>query len=84
LVTPEGFIQYQGHVAVVEADAGRVTVIKSDGERVTVAEIPPGSQAASAAQPPSQVFNGIAVDDRGRLYLPGEPNRLLYRIDGAW
>ena len=84
LVTPEGFVQYQGHVAVVEADAGRVTVIKSDGERVTVAEIPPGSQAASAAQPPSQVFNGIAVDDRGRLYLPGEPNRLLYRIDGAW
>lgn len=84
LVTPEGFVQFEGHIAVVEADAGRVSVISADGKRRTVAEIPPGSQAASAAQPPSQVFNGIAVDGDGRLYLPGEPNRVLYRIEDAW
>ena len=59
-------------------------MISADGKRRTVAEIPPGSQAASAAQPPSQVFNGIAVDGDGRLYLPGEPNRVLYRIEDAW
>jgi len=45
-----------------------------------LADIPPGSQAASDFQPPSQVFNGITVDDEGNLYIPGETNRVLYKL----
>jgi uncharacterized protein YjiK len=69
---------------VVEADLGQVTRVTSEGERLVLADVPAGSQAASAAQPPSQVFNGIAMDDAGALYVPGESNRVLYKITGAF
>ena len=39
-----------------------------------------GTQATSAVQPPSQVFNGSAAGADGRLYVTGETNRSLYRI----
>jgi len=39
-----------------------------------------GTQATSAVQPPSQVFNGIAAGADGSLYVTGETNRSLYRI----
>ena len=80
LVSPEGFVSFGDSFAVVEADVGNVTLLTQDGERKLLARVPPGSQAASDLQPPSQVFNGITVDEQGNLYLPGEVNRVLYKI----
>jgi sugar lactone lactonase YvrE len=84
LTTPEGFVVKGPDFVVVEADLGQVTRVTSEGERLVLADVPAGSQAASAAQPPSQVFNGIAMDDAGALYVPGESNRVLYKITGAF
>ena len=75
-----GFVVTERGLIVVEADAGLVTEIDAAGRRRVLAEIPPGTQAASQALPPSQIFNGIAVAPDGRLYVPGETNRSLYRI----
>lgn len=84
LTTPEGFVIREGIMVVVEADDGHVTLIRADGERQILATVPKGSQAASDLQPPSQVFNGIAMDDKGNLYVPGESDRVLYKITGAF
>ena len=84
LTTPEGFVVKGQDFVVVEADLGQVTWIKAKGERLVLADVPAGSQAASLDQPPSQVFNGIAMDDAGGLYVPGESNRVLYKITGAF
>ena len=84
LTTPEGFVKFQEKFAVVEADAGQVVVVDSQGAKQVVAKVPEGSQAASPAQPPSQVFNGITVDAEGTLFVAGESNRVLYRIANAF
>ncbi|MBT5053831.1 MAG: hypothetical protein HOM69_11455 [Gammaproteobacteria bacterium] len=84
LTTPEGFVVRDEAFVVVEADLGQVTRINAKGERLVLADVPAGSQAASRDQPPSQVFNGIAIDDAGALYVPGESNRVLYKITGAF
>ena len=80
ITTPEGFEKKGDTFFIVEADLGVVTSVNLQGEREVIAEIPKGSQAASPLQPPSQVFNGIAIDDEGALYVPGEGNRVLYKI----
>ena len=84
LTTPEGFVVKDQFFVVVEADLGQITRIDAAGERLALADVPKGSQAASPAQPPSQVFNGIAIDDQGALYVPGESNRVLYKITEAF
>ena len=61
-----------------------MTLVDGDGGKVHLADIPPGSQAASDFQPPSQVFNGITADDEGNLYIPGEANRVLYRLSNPF
>lgn len=81
LETPEGFVVTDRGFIVVEADPGRVVEINSEGARRPLADIAPGTQAASASQPPSQVFNGIAMSKDGRLFVPGETERVLYRIE---
>ena len=80
LDSPEGFVWYNDKIAVIEADPGHVTLVNQDKGKAHLADIPPGSQAASDFQPPSQVFNGITVDDEGNLYIPGETNRVLYKL----
>ena len=84
LVTPEGFVRFEDHFAVVEADLGQVVRVNSQGARTVIANVPAGSQAASPAQPPSQVFNGITADEVGTLFVAGESNRVLYRITNAF
>jgi sugar lactone lactonase YvrE len=80
LTTPEGFVVTENGFVIVEADLGHVTAVDSAGQRQVLAEIPPGTQAFAEAYPPSQIFNGIAVAPDGRLYVPGETDRSLYRI----
>ena len=84
LTTPEGFVKFQEKFAVFEADTGQVVVVDNQGAKQVVAKVPEGSQAASPAQPPSQVFNGITVDSEGTLFVAGESNRVLYRIANAF
>ena len=80
LQAPEGFAFFEGSLFVVEADAARVVEIQKDGSRRVLARFAGGSQA-SEGTPPSQVFNGIAVDADGNLLVTDESARTLLRID---
>ncbi len=84
LISPEGFDLYGEKFVVVEADSGEVKIVSALGEKTTIAKIPAGTQAASDLQPPSQVFNGVTVDDKGNVYVPGETNRALYKISNPF
>ena len=83
LQAPEGFVVTEEGVVVVEADAARIVAIDGDGNRRTLADIPGGSPG-SPGLPPSQVFNGIAIDADGSLFVTGEADRVLYRIKAPW
>jgi glucose/arabinose dehydrogenase len=85
LDAPEGLALLGDDLIVVEGESGRVLRIKRDGiitdDQVSlVALVAPGTPPVSAAQPPSMVFNGVAVLG-DVLYVTGEINRVLYRID---
>ncbi len=83
LQAPEGIARVVDGFVVVEADSGRVVKLATDGTRTVLAQLNPGSPAASAAQPSSMVFNGIAAAPDGALYVTDEKTRSLYRIDPA-
>ena len=68
---------------VIEADAARVVHVDADGNRRVLAELPAGSPGAPGL-PPSQIFNGIAMDADGNLFITGEASRVLYRIRAPW
>jgi hypothetical protein len=80
LESPEGIAIVNDGFAVVEAERGRVVLVGKDGTITPLADTEPGSPAASAAQPPSFVFNGVAAGADGVLYVTGEKSRVLYRI----
>ncbi len=79
LASPEGFVIVKEGFVVVEADATNVVLVNAVGERKVLASFASGSMAQPGT-PPSQMFNGIAADDKGNLYLTGETARVLYRI----
>ncbi|MEL7112221.1 MAG: hypothetical protein AAGK93_04670 [Pseudomonadota bacterium] len=79
LEAPEGFVLSEQGIVVVEAEAARVTHIDPAGVRKTLAEFPAGSPGAPGL-PPSQIFNGIAIDSDGNLFITGEADKVLYRI----
>lgn len=81
LTSPEGVAATANGFVVVEGDSGRVVAIGMDGKVDTLSTIAAGLPAASTAQPPSMVFNGVAVDRNGVVYATGETDRVLYRID---
>lgn len=83
LDAPEGFLVTPDGIVVVEADLARVTKIAPDGTQTELAIIPAGSPSAPDL-PPSQVFNGIAMDEDGNLFVTGESSRVLYRINAPW
>ena len=83
LDAPEGFVVTDRGIVVIEAAAGRIVHIDPDGARRILAEIPAGSPGAPGL-PPSQIFNGIAIDSDGNLFITGEPSRVLYRIKAPW
>ena len=56
LVSPEGLDFCDRKLVVIEADLEEVTMIHASGDKSLLAKIPPGTQAASDLQPPSQVF----------------------------
>lgn len=83
LEAPEGFVITDKGLVVVEADAARVVHITPEGERRTLANIPAGSPSVDG-MPPSQILNGVAVDEDGNLFITGESSRSLYRIKAPW
>ncbi|MEL7107845.1 MAG: hypothetical protein AAGL99_01150 [Pseudomonadota bacterium] len=83
LAGPEGFLVTETAIVVVEAETGRVTKIEENGDRHELAAIPAGAPGA-AGMPPSQVFNGVAIDPDGNLFVTGEAARVLYRINAPW
>lgn len=80
LTTPEGFVMTADGFIVVEDQAGQVVKVNSAGEKTVLAEIPPGAKG-TPGQPPSMIFNGIAMLDQKTLFVTGETKRELYRID---
>ncbi|MEL7545833.1 MAG: hypothetical protein AAGJ84_04220 [Pseudomonadota bacterium] len=83
LAAPEGFLFTETGLVVIEADAARAIHIDANGDRRVLAEFPAGSPAAPGL-PPSQVFNGVAMDGDGNLFITGEADRVLYRIAAPW
>lgn len=83
LDAPEGFVVAETGIVVVEAEAARIVHLDADGNRRVLAEMPAGSPGAPGL-PPSQIFNGIAMDEDGNLFITGEASRVLYRIKAPW
>ncbi len=83
LDAPEGFVVAETGIVVVEAAAARIVHLDADGNRRVLAEMPAGSPGAPGL-PPSQIFNGIAMDEDGNLFITGEASRVLYRIKAPW
>ena len=83
LQSPEGFVTAKGGFVVVEADAGRITFVDVNGDRRELTAIAGGAPALPGL-PPSQIFNGIAIDADHNLYVTGEAKRVLYRISAPW
>lgn len=80
LEAPEGLAWTDHGLVVVEGESGRVLqVTPEDGVRV-LAVVAPGTPPASDAQPPSMVLNDVAAMGN-TLFVTGETNRVLYRID---
>ncbi|MCR9078857.1 MAG: hypothetical protein NXH78_07140 [Hyphomonadaceae bacterium] len=83
LESPEGFVVSEHGVVIVEAAAARVVHIDAEGTRNVLATIPSGSPGAPGL-PPSQIFNGVAMDADGNLFITGETSRVLYRLKAPW
>ncbi|MEM7638482.1 MAG: hypothetical protein AAF269_05405 [Pseudomonadota bacterium] len=83
LDAPEGFVVAETGIVVVEAEAARIVHLDADRNRRVLAEMPAGSPGAPGL-PPSQIFNGIAMDEDGNLFITGEASRVLYRIKAPW
>ena len=79
LNSPEGLAVAGQDIFVFEGGTGKIKVINESNVQV-IAEMPAGSPAASAEQPPSMVFNGLASRD-GYIYVADEIGRSIYRIN---
>jgi len=82
LVGPEGLVaERDGSLLVVEGGAGRVSRIHLDDGAV---EILADNLALGAAGPvdwpPTWLFNGLAVGERGDIYVTGDVGGVVYRI----
>lgn len=80
LDAPEGLAWSARGLVVVEGETGRVLAVGDDGEISLLAMVAPGTPPASPDTPPSMVLNDVAAQ-RDRLFVTGETNRVLYRID---
>ncbi|MFN8446169.1 MAG: serine hydrolase [Caldilineaceae bacterium] len=84
LAMPEGLaVGIDGSLLVVEAGTGRLSTIELEtGERQTLAT---GLQTglATANAPSFWIFNGVAVDGDGNIYVSGDVANVIYRIPTA-
>ncbi|MFT5444274.1 MAG: hypothetical protein ACI8W3_003329 [Myxococcota bacterium] len=79
LMAPEGVAATDEGFVVVDGDRGRIVSVSMDGVITQVAATSPGTPAPTAQQPPSMLFNGVAVTRKGEIVSTGETDRVLYR-----
>jgi hypothetical protein len=78
LNSPEGIAVLDETIFIYEGDTGEIKRHDASGIQV-IATLTPGSPAATPAQPPSMVFNGLTVH-AGALFATDERERAIYRI----
>ena len=78
LDSPEGMAIDGNTIYIFEGRTGEIKKYESNNVEV-IASVMPGSPAQSDMQPPSMVFNGLAIKDRF-LYISGELERSLFRM----
>jgi hypothetical protein len=78
LDSPEGLALRGNSIYVFEGDTGEIKEI-INGTINTIASLKPGNPAQSELQPPSMIFNGLAIH-KDFLYVAGELEKSLYRI----
>ena len=83
LANPEGFLVTDDGFVIVEAEASRILHVNGEGERREIASFPAGTPGLPGL-PPSQIFNGIDMDEDGNLFVTGEQDRVLYRVKAPW
>jgi hypothetical protein len=80
LDTPEGIAIRHGDFVIVEGATGQIKQVTLGGQQTLLGTIPAGTPAPSTIQPPSMVFNGVAVGADGTVYASGETSRKLYAL----
>ena len=78
LDSPEGLALRGNSIYVFEGNTGEIKEI-INGTIKTLGALKPGSPAQSELQPPSMIFNGLAVHN-DFLYVAGEVEKSLFRI----
>ncbi|MHC4799705.1 MAG: hypothetical protein ACYTF1_23980 [Planctomycetota bacterium] len=83
LAQPEGLaVDQDGDLLVVESGAGRVSRIElNSGAVTTVADDLALGVPGLAGWPPNWLFNGLAVGERGAIYVTGDIGGVIYRIE---
>jgi sugar lactone lactonase YvrE len=80
---PEGLAWSERGLFVVEGESGKILRIEAGATQI-IATVSPGSPSPPSdpgpPNPPSYLFNGIAAHG-DHLFVTGETNRVLYRID---
>jgi sugar lactone lactonase YvrE len=82
LATPEGLaLDHDGSLLVVESSAGRVSRIDpTTGEVTIIVEGLAIGAPAAPGWPPTNFFNGLAVGERGDIFVSGDAGSVIYRI----
>ena len=83
LTTPEGIAARGNDFVIIEGATGQIKQVSLDGAQTLLGTIPAGNPAPSSAQPPSMIFNGIAVNASGTIYAPSETSRKLYQLKAS-
>jgi len=78
LDSPEGIALKDNVIYIFEGNTGEIKKYQ-DNQISVIASVMPGSKALSELQPPSVIFNGLAIKDN-YLYISGELERSLLRL----
>ena len=81
LGSPEGLAATEQGFVIMDGRTGHVLEVDVLGETKILTTLEAGTPAPTADQPPSMVFNGIAVSRDGVAFATGEIDRVLYRIE---
>jgi sugar lactone lactonase YvrE len=83
LAQPEGLVaECDTSLLVVESGAGRLSRIDlNSGDVTTLASDLALGATAPPEWPPTWLFNGVAIGERGDIYVTGDIGNVIYRIN---
>ena len=82
LAHPEGMaVGSDGNLIVVESGAARLSHIDLSSGRISVIANVPAGFPGSTDDPPTNMFNGVAIGHSGSIYVTGDIDNNLYRLD---